>query len=653
MNLDKKMKNMIIPAILIAMLTGCSSLSLKEKDVAAENVKKKSESMRRIKSDWSDYSYGLYFKNRAKSETDSDRRNSLLKKAISRFIDASGNGKSLGRVYFQLSDSYYLLKDYEKSIEYAQKSIEANRYNYAVYNRLYYTYMVLRNHKSAAEILEKYMKLYPNDIMTQYVLSEHYYKRLQNYKKSIEGFHRVIEISGRISVENFYVENAYYSLGYITYKTGDFRNSIRYFEKVREVNNSNTNAAYMLALLNMEEYNLESAGKNAEIFLKQNPDNNVMLAIRGRVLFLKDDPSALSFFSRAKNFNTIEGFLSRGLYLFITGKKKESEKYIRTVIKYRPNFISAHLVLADIEDEKERDKAAFNEFITAGVLAYKKKVYHVARSCFHRALKYKLQVPEVYFYMGRVYEEMGNTSLAILNYKKVYEMKESLDMLLHIGYLYGVKKDTENSLKYFDRAIGMEPENSKPYFYKGLGFLRGNKYINAEENIRKAIDLNREKNKEKYYFYLAIVLEKQNKFSEAVESLERAIKHNPKSARAYNYLGYLFAEKNVNIDRSFVLIQKALKIDPGNGAYLDSLGWVYFRMGDYKLALKNLLRAEKELSRSKTPDPVVYDHLGDTYKKIGNIRKAVNYWEKSIKIKKDGKIENKIKKFRDSHSPAH
>ncbi len=646
------MKKTIITAILFAMLTGCSSALLKKKNVSPVTTEKKSEATESVKSDWSDYSYGLYFKNSAKSEHDGDKKNRLLKKAVSRFIDAARNGKSLDRIYFQLSDSYYLLKDFEKSIEYALKSLEVNKHNFAVYNRLYYNYMMLRNFKSAAEILEKYMKLYPNDIRTQYVLAEHYYKRLMNYKKSLGGFHRVIEISGKISVENFYVENAYYSLGYITYKSGDFRNSIRYFEKVREVNNSNTNAAYMLALLYMEEYNLESADKNAEIYLENNPRNYVMLTIRGRILYLKDDPGALAFFSRAKGSNTIEGFLSRGLALSLTGKKKEAEKYIRTVIKYRPNFISAHLVLAEIEDEKKMEKAAFNELITAGVLAYKKKVYTIARSCFHRALKYKLQVPEVYYYLGRVYEEMGNTSLAILNYKKVCELKESLDMLLHIGYLYGLKKDTQNSLKYFDRAIDMDPENSKPYFYKGLGFLRGNKYLVAEENIRKAIDLNRNKNKEKYYFYLAIVQEKQNKFSEAVESLETAIKHNPKSARAYNYLGYLFADKNVNIDRSFVLIRKALKIDPGNGAYLDSLGWVYYRMGDYKQALKNLLLAEKELSRANTPDPVVYDHLGDTYEKMGNIRKAVNYWKKSIKIKKDGKIEEKIKKFRDSHSSA-
>ncbi len=552
------MKIRIILITAFAVLTGCTSAAIKgtaDSPLKTESVMEKPVS---LNTGWSHYSYGIYYKDLALNERDKDRKNILLKQAISRFLDAAKSGNSLDRIYYQLSDSYYLLQNYEKSVDYALKSIKVNEYNPAAYNRLYFNYVMLRNFKSGAEILEKYMKHYPNDIRIQYILAEHYYKRLMDYKKSMKAFQRVIEISGRISVENFFIENAYYSLGYIAYKAGDYRSSLIYFEKVRNVNNANSNAAYMLALLYIEEYDLERAGKNAEIFLRENPSNSVMLAIRGRVLYLRDDPASVSYFSRAKNSNSIEGFLSKGLYLFIKGQKKEAEKYLRTVVKYRPNYISAHLALAEIEDENKRDKAAFNELITAGVVAYKKKLHSTARSCFNRALKYELQVPEVYFYLGRVYEEMGSISHAIINYKKVYKLKKSLDMLLHIGYLYGVKKDTGNSLKYFDRAIDMEPENSKPYFYKGLGFLKGNEYPRAEENIRKAIDLNREKNKEKYYFYLAIVQEKQNKFSEAVESLETAIKYNPKSARAYNYLGYLFADKNIHIDRSFILIQKAL-----------------------------------------------------------------------------------------------
>ena len=112
---------------------------------------------------------------------------------------------------------------------------------------------------------------------------------------------------------------------------------------------------------------------------------------------------------------------------------------------------------------------------------------------------------------------------------------------------------------------------------------------------------------------------------------------------AYNYLGYLYADKNLNIDDAYILIKKALEIEPDNGAYLDSLGWVFYRKGDYNLALKNLLLAEERLEETSSQDPVVYDHLGDTYIKLNNKDRALFYWEKSLKMEKNKSIEQKIK----------
>ena len=131
--------------------------------------------------------------------------------------------------------------------------------------------------------------------------------------------------------------------------------------------------------------------------------------------------------------------------------------------------------------------------------------------------------------------------------------------------------------------------------------------------------------------------------TDEIASLRKAIEYNPENAMVYNYLGYLFAEKNMNLDESIELIQKALSLSPSNGAYLDSLGWAYYKKGDFKLALKKLLLAEKQLDKDKIPDPVVYDHIGDVYHKIGEREKALEYWEKSINLKKDSKIQEKIK----------
>jgi tetratricopeptide (TPR) repeat protein len=99
----------------------------------------------------------------------------------------------------------------------------------------------------------------------------------------------------------------------------------------------------------------------------------------------------------------------------------------------------------------------------------------------------------------------------------------------------------------------------------------------------------------------------------------------------------------MNLEESYRLIQCALEIEPNNGAYLDSLGWVYYRKGNYKKALSQLLKAETELNREGSSDPVVFDHIGDTYKKTGNIKKAIDYWKKSLKIDNNKSILQKIR----------
>jgi Tfp pilus assembly protein PilF len=86
-------------------------------------------------------------------------------------------------------------------------------------------------------------------------------------------------------------------------------------------------------------------------------------------------------------------------------------------------------------------------------------------------------------------------------------------------------------------------------------------------------------------------------------------------------------EEDKNLEEAAKLIRKALEMEPGNGAYIDSLGWFYFKKGKYAEALKELERASSLLS-----DPVIYEHLGDTYFKMGNPGKAKINWEESLKL---------------------
>jgi tetratricopeptide (TPR) repeat protein len=88
----------------------------------------------------------------------------------------------------------------------------------------------------------------------------------------------------------------------------------------------------------------------------------------------------------------------------------------------------------------------------------------------------------------------------------------------------------------------------------------------------------------------------------------------------------MLADKGARLPEALKLIRKAVDIEPMNGAYLDSLGWVYFKLGQYELAEENLRQA---VDRDQT-DPTVHDHLGDLYEKTGRIRLAAAQWELSL-----------------------
>jgi tetratricopeptide (TPR) repeat protein len=121
--------------------------------------------------------------------------------------------------------------------------------------------------------------------------------------------------------------------------------------------------------------------------------------------------------------------------------------------------------------------------------------------------------------------------------------------------------------------------------------------------------------------------ERMNKVDLAEVEFRKVLKFDPESAGAMNYLGYMLADRNLRLPEALELITKALDKDPGNGAYLDSLGWVYYKLGRLPEAEENLRRAV-----AKTPrDPTVHDHMADVLMKESKVREAAAQWQTSLK----------------------
>lgn len=146
-----------------------------------------------------------------------------------------------------------------------------------------------------------------------------------------------------------------------------------------------------------------------------------------------------------------------------------------------------------------------------------------------------------------------------------------------------------------------------------------------------------------FYFDWGAAAERGGRIEKAVELFRRCLRMEDSPevvAQASNYLGYMWVDRNENLEEAGELIRRALQIDPQNGAYLDSLGWYYYRTGKYDKALVELLRAAEAV---REPDSAVFDHLGDTYAKLKNEAQALNYWQKAHELEPDEKIAAKIK----------
>jgi len=143
-------------------------------------------------------------------------------------------------------------------------------------------------------------------------------------------------------------------------------------------------------------------------------------------------------------------------------------------------------------------------------------------------------------------------------------------------------------------------------------------------------------------FQYGAMLDRQSLHAEAEKAFRQVLARNPDHGPALNYLGYTLVERGGRLDEAVTLLKRAVALDPYNGAYLDSLGWAYFKLNQLDLAEPNLRTAAEQLPR----DSVVQDHWGDLLAKRGRYADAVEAWRRALagdgeQIER-AKIERKI-----------
>lgn len=214
--------------------------------------------------------------------------------------------------------------------------------------------------------------------------------------------------------------------------------------------------------------------------------------------------------------------------------------------------------------------------------------------------------------------------------------------------LLETQKKYAEALRIVDTVIASQNERAPDFMAIGANILA------AQDRVGDAVALLK-KGVESYsdnialLFLLGVYYEKNGEQDECIRIMREVIQRDPGHSSAHNYLGYLYAERGENLEEAKTLIKRALELKPNDGFYTDSLGWVYFKMGQYDKALKLLIEALKLVPN----EGVILEHIGDVHKAKNDIKNALEYYEKSLKghlEKRDFKrVEQKLKKVKEAY----
>jgi len=213
----------------------------------------------------------------------------------------------------------------------------------------------------------------------------------------------------------------------------------------------------------------------------------------------------------------------------------------------------------------------------------------------------------------------------------VQKMPNDRDMRMVLDAQLADTGEVDKSLADVHSLLKGTPEDREVYLRLGIMYTRAKRWKDAEESLAKAQDMSTKIDDKAYaWFLLGDTLNREKKYDEAEVYFRKILgaisPTDPQIAATLNYLGYMNADRGVKLDESLAFIKQAVAFEPNNGAYLDSLGWVYFKMGKYDLAEESLTKAAVHMGS----DPTVQEHLGDLYQKTGRLKLAAAHWERSV-----------------------
>ncbi len=318
-----------------------------------------------------------------------------------------------------------------------------------------------------------------------------------------------------------------------------------------------------------------------------------------------------------------------------------------------------------------------------GTLLYEKKQFSEAKDIFQKLSKAQPENPLYHFFLGSIAFETKDSTGANNELKKAIDLDPKVpEYWVKLASFYLQQNEDEKALALIDKMSGQmnagkssRPDSiggDDPYAFYMKGVVLGQIAKKLESNpagerknaavegqnaidsislkrakrfreqgieaLQKAVSL--DGNNRRILFELGVALEQAKKRGESIEVMKRVVKIDSSDATVLNFLGYLLIEENKELDYAATLIEKALKKEPDNGAFLDSKGWLYFQKNDFAKARIFIQQALNQMPE----DTAILEHYALILEKLGQNEAALEQWRQILKIDPDHELaHSKVK----------
>jgi tetratricopeptide (TPR) repeat protein len=254
--------------------------------------------------------------------------------------------------------------------------------------------------------------------------------------------------------------------------------------------------------------------------------------------------------------------------------------------------------------------------------------------------------PSLYFYYAVAVQHKGDVGKASELLQRAMDTNPSyVDAYIQLMLRQQDAGHDRVAIEVLEQLVGRQPDEPRIHYYLGMLYNYSKLYKQAIDSFGRTESLVADDAEHtallnaNFYFWYGAACEREGQFERAEQKFEECLLIDTNFAEAYNYLAYMWAEKGVNLDKALDYVQKALKLNPHSGAFIDTLGWIYYMQGKYEKALVEIRRASALIP----DDPTITDHLGDILARLGQDDEALPQWKRSFMLDPDNeKVAEKL-----------